>query len=156
MDTSNAHSAHDVDIDAANATDADVFHLLSVADADSMMVNASKIATDRPPDSLEGSDEHLIKFDSQFSETSLVIVDVFPFGQPGAPISGMPQEVSLYEQSQAMHSDIWSLFWSQWDWDIVCWAKTHSTTSSAVDNLLGISEVCPFDHVTHYDTNSRL
>ena len=133
MDTSDACPANAVDVDAADATDADVFQLLSQG-------HASKIAVDRPPDVLEGPAEQSMDF-SHFSDTSSVIVDRFPFGNPGAPIPGVPQGRSSYEQFQATQSEIWSPFQSQRDWDVARWVKTHSTSSSAVADLLAIPEV---------------
>ena len=65
-------------------------------------------------------------------------MESFPFGNPGAPIPGMPEEPS-YEQS---HATPWAPFWSQCDWDIARWAKMHSTTSSAVADLLALPDVC--------------
>lgn len=47
------------------------------------MASNSEIAIDRPDDDLL---EQTIEFISHFSETLSVIVDTFPFGNPGAPI----------------------------------------------------------------------
>jgi len=142
MDTSDAHPTNGVDVEVADAVDADAFQQLSQGDGDLTTTIASEIAVDRPPDILEGHPEQSIEFDSHFSDTSSVVVDRFPFGNPGAPIPGIPQGPSSYEQFQATHGETWAPFRSQRDWDIACWVKTHSTTSSAVAELLAIPEVC--------------
>ena len=143
MDMSNAHATDDMDADAADAVEPDVFQQLSQGDGDLTMTTACEIAVNRPPDvPPEGPAEQSIEFDSHFSDTSSVVVDIFPFGNPGAPIPDMPQGPSSYEQFQATHGETWAPFRSQRDWDIAHWAKTHSMTSSAVAELLAIPEVC--------------
>jgi hypothetical protein len=144
MDTHAANGdSLSVDVDTADATDADAFQVLSQGDRDLTTTNACKIAVDRPPDVLEGLTEPSIEFDSSFSDTSSVVVDVFPFGNPGAPIPGVPRGCTSYEQFQAtLGNSNWAPFRSQRDWDIARWAKTHSISSSAVDELLAIPEVC--------------
>ncbi|KAN0103997.1 hypothetical protein V8E52_011427 [Russula decolorans] len=106
-----------------------------------MSTYPSEIAVDRPPDVLEVPAEQSIEFESHFSDTSSVVVDTFPFGNPGAPIPGVPQGRSSYELFQVTQEGIWAPFRSQRDWDIARWTKTHSTTSSAVADLLAIPEV---------------
>ncbi|KAN0111330.1 hypothetical protein V8E52_008605 [Russula decolorans] len=125
MDTSDAHRASGVD----------------VGDVDLISTYPSEIAVDRPPDVLEVPAKQLIEFESHFSDTSSVVVDAFPFGNPGAPIPGVPQGRSSYELFQVTQEGIWAPFRSQRDWDIARWTKTHSTTSLAVANLLAIPEV---------------
>jgi hypothetical protein len=143
MDTSDTHRASGVDVGAAaDAVDADVFQQLSQGDVDLMSTYPSEIAVDRPPDVLEVPAEQSIEFESHFSDTSSVVVDTFPFGNPGAPIPGVPQGRSSYELFQVTQEGIWAPFRSQRDWDIARWTKTHSTTSSAVADLLAIPEVC--------------
>jgi hypothetical protein len=76
-------------------------------------------------------------------KTSSVVVDIFPFGNPGAPIPGVPQGRSSYAHFRATQGDtVWAPFRSQRDWDIARWAKTHSISSTAVSELLAIPEVC--------------
>jgi hypothetical protein len=153
MDTSDAHPANGVDM-AADATDAEAFLLLSQGDGDLMSTDACEIPVmvdslpdvDSPPDDLdaEGPAEQSIEFDSNFSDASSVAVDSFPFGNPGAPIPGVPQEPSSYEQFRATQGNIWAPFRSQRDWDIARWAKTHGTTSSAVAELLALPGVSAY------------
>jgi hypothetical protein len=132
-----------MDIDAADGTDADASQILSQDDGDIATTDPCKIADDRPPDVLEGSGvegsgDHSIEFYSNFSDTSSVVIDAFPFGNPGAPIPGLPQDPTAYEQFQATRGETWAPFKSQRDWDIAHWAKTHNISSSALDELLAI------------------
>jgi len=66
-----------VDVEVADAVDADAFQQLSQGDGDLTTTIASEIAVDRPPDILEGHPEQSIEFDSHFSDTSSVVVDQF-------------------------------------------------------------------------------
>lgn len=128
----------------ANVTDANAFQ--EVSQGDVHLITPDQIPVDRPPsDILEDLAEQpeTIEFDSYFLETSSVVIDVFPFGNPGAAIPGMPPGSSFYEPSQATQGDsIWAPFQSKRDWDMARWVKTHSTTSSAVAELLAMPEVC--------------
>ena len=137
-DTNDADSDATSSMDARDARDVHAFQPLSQGDAHLTTTNACEIAVDRPPDVLEAPGEDSIEFDSRFSSTSSVLVESFPFGNPGAPIPGMPEEPS-YKQS---HATPWAPFRSQRDWDIARWAKMHSTTSSAVADLLALPDVC--------------
>jgi hypothetical protein len=136
LDSSDGNPA--MDIDAADGTDADASQILSQDDGDIAMTDPCEIADDRPPDVLEGSGDHLIEFYSNFLDTSSVVIDTFPFGNPGAPIPGLPQDPTAYEQFQATCGETWAPFKSQCDWDIAHWAKTHNISSSALDELLAI------------------
>ena len=141
--TYDADPADGDDLDAADVTDANAFQELSRGDGHLMATNACEIAADRPSDIPEDTAEQSIEFESNFSRTSSVVVEVFPFGNPGAPIPGMPPGCSLDVQFQHTQGDSsWAPFQSQRDWDIACWAKTHGTTSSAVDEFLAIPQVC--------------
>ena len=101
-------------LDACGTYDTDTDNSNSDATSSMDARDACQITADTPPDVLEGSGEGSIEFNSQFSSTSSVIVECFPFGNPGAPISGMPQGPS-YGQFQATP---YAPFWSQRDWDI--------------------------------------
>jgi hypothetical protein len=80
-----------------------------------------------------------IEYEAQFSDTSSVVVDCFPFGNPGAPVQGPTANTEIQARPEDPN---WAPFHSQLDWDVARWAKTHSTTSSAVDELLAIPGVC--------------
>jgi hypothetical protein len=131
-----AHPANGDDLDAADVADVIAFQELSQGDGHLPTTNASEIAVDTPSDILENVAQ------SNFSDPSSVVVDAFPYGNPGAPIPGVPQGRSSYEQLRAALGDSnWAPFRSQREWDIARWAKTHAT-SSAVAEFLAIPEVC--------------
>jgi hypothetical protein len=73
-----------------------------------------------------------------------VVIEHFPFGFPGAPIIGPPENATLDGPSLMGCGDsIWAPFCSQRDWEIARWAKMRNPTSSAVGDLLAIPEVRP-------------
>jgi hypothetical protein len=163
-----------MDVDPADATDsdvsyADVFQVPSQGDgmftttSDTgeiavvepgngllMTTNAGEIAADDPSDPPEDHADQTFEFESHFLDTSTVVVDGFPFGNPGAPIPGTTRSQTSYDVFRARVGDsIWAPFKSQRDWDVARWAKTHSTTSTAVDDLLAIPEVSATRSSTH-------
>lgn len=142
MDMSDALTTNSMDADATDALDADAFQQLSQNDGNSTTTNTGEIAVDGPPDDLEGPAEQTIEFDSHFSDTLSVVVDVFPFGNAGAPMPGVPPGLSAYELLRLTRRGIWAPFQSKRDWNLARWVKTHSTTSSAVAELLSEHEVC--------------
>jgi hypothetical protein len=78
------------------------------------------------------------------SAGSHVIIDLFPFGQPGVPIPTMQQSSSVYEATHnSLGNSIWAPFQSQIDWEFAHWAKMCGPTSTAVTDLLAIPEVSP-------------
>jgi len=136
-DTSTANASN------TNATDTHAFEELSQGDRLLTTTNIDEIAADNPSNVPDGLGERSVEFESRFSDTSTVVVDRFPFGNPGAPIPGAAQGQSSYTQFRATQGDsTWAPFQSQRDWDVARWAKTHGTTSSAVDEFLAIPEVC--------------
>jgi hypothetical protein len=68
-----------------------------------------------------------------------VVIDPFPHGSPGAPIS----QGSYMDDTDREASDgsIWAPFCSQCDWEVAQWAKMRAPTSSAMADLLAIPEV---------------
>ncbi|KAN0142113.1 hypothetical protein V8E53_000575 [Lactarius tabidus] len=81
--------------------------------------------------------------DSETNELSRsdVVVDRFPFGCPGAPMSGMHGSSSVYEATREELGDsVWAPFKSQCDWEFARWAKMRGPTSTAVTELLAIPE----------------
>ena len=142
--------------DTADAADANAFHELTQGDRLATTTNTGKIAVDEPSDIPDTLPEQTIEFESHFLDTSTVVVDQFPFGNPGAPIPGTTQGSSWYDMFRARHGEsIWAPFKSQRDWDIACWAKMHSTTSTAVDDYLAIPGVCPVRSLPSYVANSK-
>jgi hypothetical protein len=77
-------------------------------------------------------------FNSEASST--VIVDHFPHGHPGAPLSS--EQVSIFELVQNELGDsIWVPFRSQCEWEIARWAKMRRPSSTALTELLAIPGV---------------
>ena len=138
-----AYNTNDANSDATNNMDTrdtrDIHAFQLESQGKMATTDTCKIAMDGWPDVLEGPGDESIEFDSQFLSTSSVVIEGFPFGNPGAPIPEMPQGPS-YEQFCATP---WAPFQSQRDWDIAHWAKMHSTTLSAVADLLALPNVCP-------------
>jgi hypothetical protein len=142
MDATNDTEASDsVDGDAANIADAQAYQMLLQGDIHSTTTDAYDNAAGRVLDD-EGPAEQSIEIDSSFTDASSVVVDAFPFGNPGAPIPGMPQDRSSYRPFQATQGHIWAPFQSERDWDFVHWAKTHGLTSSTIADFLAIRNVC--------------
>jgi len=70
------------------------------------------------------------------------IIDHFPNGSAGAPISGACGGSSMEDTgSKGLQGSIWAPFSSQCDWEIAHWAKMCSLSSSAFSELLAIPEV---------------
>ena len=138
-------------VDAADAADADIW--------EEMAMNPS-LSTNPEPEPAEAQtptpitppcvDSVLpapvpapIEPDASSSDTSCqVIVDRFPFGRPGAPITGADRGTSIYDSSRDVFgSSIWAPFHSQCDWEIAHWVKMHGPTSLAMEELLAIPGV---------------
>ena len=78
------------------------------------------------------------------SDSSDVIIDFFPFGQPRAPVPGTQWGSSTYEATHnSLGDSLWAPFQSQCDWEFARWAKMCGPTSTAVTELLAIPEVSP-------------
>ena len=103
--THDACPANGINLDAADVTDANAFQDLSRSEEDLMTTNPCKITMDRPSDILKDGAEQTIAMESNFSDASTVVVDLFPFGNPGAPIPGVSQGRSSYVQFQASQGD---------------------------------------------------
>src|SRR6266702_584095 len=74
-------------------------------------------------------------------KTTTLVIDRFPHGHPGAPVSGIGQ-ASIFEATcNGLGDSIWAPFRSQCDWEIARWAKMRGPTSTAVTELLAIPEV---------------
>ncbi|KAF8262257.1 hypothetical protein EI94DRAFT_1704905 [Lactarius quietus] len=71
-----------------------------------------------------------------------LVIDRFLHGDLGAPVPGSHQGSSRYQTStEAFGASVWAPFRSQCDWEIARWAKMRGLTSSAMEELLAISEV---------------
>ena len=70
------------------------------------------------------------------------IIDRFPNGSTGAPISGAHGGSSTEDTgSKGLQGSTWAPFSSQCNWEIACWDKMHGPSSSAFSELLVIPEV---------------
>ena len=68
-----------------------------------------------------------------------VFVKRFPFGSPGAPITGAHQGTTIYKSNRKVFGEsIWAPFHSECDWEIAHWAKMCGPSSSAMEELLAI------------------
>ena len=74
------------------------------------------------------------------SQPSLII-DRFPFGNPGIPINSHNNS-SVGEPSQVdPHGALWAPFCFELDWRFAQWAKAQGPLSSALNDLLSLPEV---------------
>jgi hypothetical protein len=72
----------------------------------------------------------------------VVIIDYFPSGQAGAPITSMVCGSSIYKSCQDTHANSeWAPFTSQHDWFFAHWAKMQGLASSLLDDLLRMPQV---------------
>jgi hypothetical protein len=120
-DLSDSEGVYDEPHEPADITDADAFEELlrgnsTPADAIHPTVDDT-LGT--PEDATQDTDQIELDDhpDTADQETvSGIIVDRFPFGNPGAPIPGKPQGSSVYETLREMHVDTpWAPFSSQLD-----------------------------------------
>jgi hypothetical protein len=115
-------------------------------------------ADDSDADDSDADNSDADNSDTHDSETASVFIDRFPFGNPGAPISGPSgtcQGSPIDDTGCAALGDlIWAPFDSKHDWDIACWAKRHSLTSSAITELLAIPEVRKHTLICYFPTNA--
>ena len=131
-------------VDLADATDADAFEMLSCG------TNVGVLPSHLPrPESIEtplaaiSEDAGQPPTRIETGESGItVIIDHFPFGSAGAPITGPHGDATLNGPGHVDPRDsIWAPFRSQCDWEIAHWAKMSGPTSSAVTELLAIPEV---------------
>jgi hypothetical protein len=140
------HGIVDDNDDLADQLDADVLEVLA---------RDSNLSPSIHPD-LDPSDRALslapppcgsvtVNAETSRSTRTDVIVDHFPFGNPGAPVPGMQRSSSVYEATRESLGDSqWAPFRSQCDWEFARWAKMRGPTSTAVTELLAIPEVCTY------------
>ena len=84
-----------------------------------------------------------VNTETSCSSGSNVIIEYFPFGNPGALVSGMQCSPSIYEATHESFGDSqWAPFRSQCDWEFARWAKMRGPTLTAVTELLAIPKVC--------------
>ena len=132
--------------DMADTTDADAFEILHLGPSDAARAMQETVSIPPPEDSAPPPEDPMppsIESELNTSEhVPSVIVDRFPNGSPGAPIScaheGSPMDVT---GSGVLGGSIWAPFSSHCDWEFARWAKMRSPTSAAVSDLLSIPEV---------------
>ena len=143
----------DDDEDFADQLDADVLEVLA---RDSNLpstihreLNSSDEALSLAPPPCS---DVTVNVETRHSARSDVVVDYFPFGQPGAPVPEMQLGSSVYEATcESLGDSLWAPFRSQCDWEFARWAKMRGPTSTAVMELLAIPEVCTCgSHRPHY------
>jgi len=132
-------------LDSADVVDADAFEDLTQGLVYSTAGLASPpVVSATPEEPIDPDDGDIMAMlgTSEMSDTMPTLIDTFPFGSTGAPVSNMPRGASGYGSSQLTSEEtIWTPFWSQCDWEVAHWAKTCKATSSAVTRLLGIPGV---------------
>jgi hypothetical protein len=131
--------------DAADITDADAFQDLG---QNTDFFSELAPGTDQPAiGDLPGAHDHeevqANQQEAGNAETMpAVIIDYFPSGWAGAPITSMARGTSIYKSCQDTHANSeWAPFTSQGDWLFARWAKTQGLTSSLLDNLLRMPQV---------------
>ncbi|KAI9431986.1 hypothetical protein H4582DRAFT_1821876 [Lactarius indigo] len=77
----------------------------------------------------------------QNHQDGIPIVERFPLGLAGAPISDVGQSTAGGQAPYSSTEGIWSPFRSQRDWDFAQWAKNRGPTSTSVTELLAIDGV---------------
>ena len=91
-----------------------------------------------PEDLAPPSTESKVNTTEDMPSVTTTIIDRFPNGSAGAPISGARGGSSMEDTGR---EGIWAPFSSQCDWEIARWAKMHGPSSSAFSELLAIPEV---------------
>ena len=131
-----------------DTTDADIFEIITQTrtggfpDLDLTPPNCEQIPSESAEsDSLPKNPPNLVE-PSSADTLPQVVVEYFPFGNPGVPINTM-QDSSVYESRQEMFGgSVWAPFQSDSDWQVTRWAKINGISSSAVTELLAIPNVC--------------
>ena len=144
----NSDTSNDSDMN-----DADILEILGKSDCSAIAMCEREVPSDElhnhqdMPSNQSESDVLLPPPDIQSeaantSSSALMVIDPFPHGSPGAPISqGSHMD---HMDREASNNLIWAPFGSQCEWEIVYWSKMRGPTSSATADLLAIPEVCLF------------
>jgi len=156
LDPDNKDLDPDDPTDMTDAIDADTFKTLHLAHDGAASV-VPKMPHMPPPEDLVPLPEDLdlppedLALPSTESEVNTTedmplvtttIIDRFPNGSTGAPISGACGGSSIEDtSSEGLQGSIWAPFSSQCDWEIACWAKMCGLSSSAFSELLAIPKV---------------
>lgn len=123
--------------DNADTDDADILEMLGESDRPAATIPEQATSNELPVSdpALESSMDNDIPSEAANIESSAsVVIDPFPYGSPGAPISrGSHMDGTDCEASDNF---IWAPFNSQCDWELAHWAKMRGPTSSAMAELL--------------------
>jgi hypothetical protein len=132
--------------DPADVADADAYEELTRND--STTINSDQMAVGDAlgiPEPTDLEDETGVEDHDRLTppqEMSTLVVDKFPFGNPGMPIPDKPHGLSVYESWQATSvTSPWAPFRSELDWNVARWVKMCGPTSTAVTELLAIPGV---------------
>jgi hypothetical protein len=140
--------------DATDATDADLLEMLANSHSTSTNPEQDHPVEAWSPEPLAPQPDEpplpapLLTHPTQPNANGLdappqLVVVHFPHGSPGAPIPGERQGSSLYQASrESFGASVWAPFRSQCNWEIAHWAKMRGPSSSAMEDLLAIPEVC--------------
>jgi hypothetical protein len=135
----------DDDSNATDTIDADIFETLNSELGVGHLAATTPISDLGSTPPVELSALPTIQLEAGNSEPtseSSVVIDTFPFGNPGAQISGAHQGSPIDDHSRdALGDSIWAPFLSKEDWDVARWAKRHGITSSAMAEFLAIPKV---------------
>ena len=95
-----------------------------------------------PEDLAPPSTESKVNTTEDMPSVTTTIINRFPNGSAGTPISGAYGGSSMEDTGrEGLQGSIWAPFSSQCDWEIAHWAKMHSPSSSAFSELLAIPKV---------------
>jgi hypothetical protein len=146
--TDNDHYLDDMDMDADDLVDADMYEQLDINNPTAYpeqghSVHVAPLHSGELHTPLPTPPTPPIQSTSVDQPQQALTIDHFPHGRAGAPVPATDQGLSLYHTSQdILGTSMWAPFHSQCDWEIARWAKMRGPTSSAVTDLLGIPEVC--------------
>ncbi len=143
----------DNSIEPADVTDADAYE--EILRNNSTTINPNQMTTGEAPAIPEPTErEDQSKEDQRemgdhadltpSQGVSTLVVDKFPFGSPGIPISDRPQgsPASAHESRHATSMDSpWAPFKSELDWITARWAKMRGPSSTAMTQLLAMPGV---------------
>ena len=133
--------------DPVDTADANTFEIISGTMIFSPVATPEPELVGRPPSSSpppEDAQPSIPEAPDQEPQARLTwVIDRFPHGHPGAPLSDTSQGSSgVYESTHNELGDsVWAPFRSQCDWEFARWAKTCRASALAVTTLLAIPEV---------------
>ncbi len=141
--------------DTADATDADVFEIITqiqtsgILDSDSTVPSGNILSAETEPapdvDLTAPNPEQVPSADSEsesppenLPDMRPEVVEHFPFGKPGVPIEGFP----VYASSQdTLGGSVYEPFQSECDWAFAHWAKMNGPSASSLTKLFAIPDV---------------